>query len=157
MADTVKNVFISHVHEDDEILGDLKDLLASKGYEIRDGSIDSSKPNEASSEDYIKAEILGPRIKWASTVVVLISPDTHTSKWVDWEIEFAEKEGKRIVGVWIRGGQEADIPANLEKYADAVVGWQADRVIDAIEGGINNWTTSTGEERTARPIPRYSC
>jgi hypothetical protein len=45
-----KNVFISHVHEDDKLLQDLKDLLAKNGYEIRDSSIDKSKPNEARSD-----------------------------------------------------------------------------------------------------------
>ena len=42
-----KNVFISHVHEDDGLLQDLKELLERNGYQIRDGSIDSSKPNAA--------------------------------------------------------------------------------------------------------------
>jgi hypothetical protein len=157
MADEIKNVFISHVHEDDEVLGELKDLLGKNGYEIRDGSIDSSKPNEAKDPDYIKSEILGPRIKWSGAMIVLISPDTHTSEWVDWEIEYAHKEGKRIVGVWVRGGQEADVPENLDRYADAVVGWQGERVIEALNGGINNWSTSAGAERATRRIARYSC
>ena len=46
MSDT-KNVFISHVHEDDGTLQDLKQLLEKNGHSIRDGSIDSSKPNDA--------------------------------------------------------------------------------------------------------------
>lgn len=77
MADEVKNVFISHVHEDDDALQDLKNLLKNNGYEIRDSSIDSSKPNQAENPDYIKSEILAPRIQWASTMVVLISPDMN--------------------------------------------------------------------------------
>lgn len=153
----VKNVFISHVHEDDQLLQGLRDLLSRNGYEIRDGSIDSSKPNEAKDKDYIKSEILAPRIRWASTMVVLISPKTHTSQWVEWEIEYAHKEGKQIVGVWVQGGQDSDVPKNLDAYADAVVGWQADRVMDAITGKINNWFTPDGRERPPRTIDRYSC
>src|SRR5687768_12559611 len=95
MANETKNVFISHVHEDDAVLPQLKSLLASRGYEIRDASIDSSKPNSAQSEDYIKSKILAPRIQWASVVIVLISPETHTSHYVNWEIEHAAKEGKK--------------------------------------------------------------
>lgn len=151
------NVFISHVHEDDNILKDLKDLLSRNGYEIGDSSIDSSKPNEATNEDYIKSEILAPRIRWAGTLVVLISPQTHESKWVDWEIEYAQKEGKRIVGVWVQGGRDSDVPKNLELYADAVVGWQADRVMDAIRGKINNWYNPDGRERPVREIIRFNC
>jgi hypothetical protein len=152
-----KNVFISHVHEDDKLLQDLKDLLAKNGYEVRDGSIDSSKPNEAESEEYIKAEILAPRIQWAGATIVLISPRTHDSHYVEWEIEYAHKKDKRIVGVWVQGGQDSDIPANLDAYADAVVGWQADRVMGAITGKINNWFGPDGAERAPRVIPRHSC
>ena len=66
-----KNACISHVHEDDDLLQKVKDLLGPKGY--RDGSVDSSKPNEATSDEYIKSEILAPRIRWASTMVVMVS------------------------------------------------------------------------------------
>lgn len=64
MTDEQKNVFISHIHEDDATLQGLKDLLKRNGYEIRDGSIDSSKPNNAIDPDYIKSAILAPRIRW---------------------------------------------------------------------------------------------
>ena len=39
MPDEIKNVFISHIHEDDEGLSALKDLVAQQGMEIRDSSI----------------------------------------------------------------------------------------------------------------------
>src|SRR5205085_9227433 len=124
-ADEVKNVFISHIHEDDGELTGVKDLLAKNGYQSRDGSINSDKPNDAQNEDYIKSQILAPRIQWASTMIVLISSDTHTSPWVEWEIEYAQQMGKRIVGLWAQGAKDSDVPKNLDRYADAVVGWQA--------------------------------
>jgi hypothetical protein len=157
LSDEVKNVFISHVHEDDELLQGLKELLNRNGYQIKDSSIDSSKPNEAKDEAYIKSEILAPRIKWAGTIVVLLSPKTKQSGYVEWEIDHAHKEGKRIVGVWAQGTQGVEGPENLESYADAVVGWQADRVMDAITGKINNWYGPDGVERGPRKIDRYSC
>src|SRR5690242_3086411 len=111
MPDEIRNVFISHIHEDDEGLPKLKELLAQRGFEIRDASITSEKPNEASDPDYIKAEILSPGIRWASTLIVYITPDTHDSEWVNWEIEYAQKMGKRIVGVWAHGASESNLPA----------------------------------------------
>jgi hypothetical protein len=63
---TDRNVFISHIHEDDHRLTPLKDLLSKAGMNVRDGSIHSDKPNNAKSPDYIKSEILKPRIEWAS-------------------------------------------------------------------------------------------
>nr|WP_232291459.1 TIR domain-containing protein [Polaromonas sp. JS666] len=135
----------------------LKDLLNQSGFEARDGSINSSNPNNASSPDYIKSSILAPRIQWASVLVVLISQNTQHSEYVNWEIEYAEKQGKRIVGVWDHGAGQCDIPEALDKYADAIVGWQGDRIKDAINGVINNFESPEGMPPPQRPVPRYTC
>ncbi len=62
-----KNIFISHVHEDDELEPKLKDLIEKAGLNVRNRSVTSDKPNEAQNEEYIKRKILAPRIDWAST------------------------------------------------------------------------------------------
>ncbi|MEZ5829239.1 MAG: hypothetical protein R3D01_13060 [Hyphomicrobiales bacterium] len=56
----VCNVFISHVHEDDAELKALKELVASKGCNIRDSSTDKSKPNEAGRTTITLSQILAP-------------------------------------------------------------------------------------------------
>jgi len=157
MADDKKNVFISHVHEDDAGLGKMKDLLKTHGLEIRDSSINSTKPNNATSHDYIKSQILAPQINWASTLLVYITPKTKSSEWVDWEIEYALKQGKRIVGVWAHGHSECEVPDALKDYADAVVGWNGEQIIDAINGKNNDWQNPDGTPCAPRPIKRYSC
>jgi Thoeris protein ThsB, TIR-like domain len=159
MADTIKrNIFISHIHEDDHRLEPLKDLLRKQGYEVRDGSINSSKPNDAESPDYIKYQVLKPRIEWASAFIVLVSPDSKESEYVNWEIECANRLNKRIVGVWDHGEAECDLPEALERYHDAMVGWQGPSIVGAIEGEINNRKTPKGEDPgRPRDFPRYSC
>jgi MTH538 TIR-like domain (DUF1863) len=159
MSDT-KNIFISHVHEDDALLPKLKELIGRAGMEVRDGSVNSDKPNEAQSEDYIKREILAPRIDWASTLVVLVTRDTAQSDWVNWEIKYAIEQGKNVVGVFAQGATDADIPEELGKHAAAIVGWQGDRVVDAINGNVTGWDDpATGNPRTtgAWTVKRYSC
>ena len=157
MADDTKNVFISHIHEDDEGLGKFKDLLGSHGMTVRDYSINADNPNNAHSEDYIKSQILAPRIRQSSTLVVYISPQTKGSPWVDWEIEYAQKENKRIVGVWAHGERGCEVPDALGDYADAVVGWTGNRIIEAINGEIDTWENPDGTQSTPRQIARYSC
>ncbi len=159
MADT-KNIFISHVHEDDTLLPQLKDLISRAGMEVRDGSINSNKPNEAQNEEYIKREILAPRIQWASTLVVLITHDTAESWWVNWEIQYAIEQGKNVVGVFAQGAIDSDIPEELQKCGDAaIVGWQGERVVDAINGKIHDWDDpQTGQPRSPEwTVKRYSC
>jgi MTH538 TIR-like domain (DUF1863) len=157
MADMTCNAFISHIHEDDADVAALKELLAKNGCEFRDSSVTSDKPNEAKDPDYIKSQILAPRIQWAGTVVVLISPGTHESEWVDWEIAYAQKLGKRIVGVWAHGSKDSDLPEKLDDYAAAIVGWQSEAIVDAINGKSDAWQGSAGETKPERKIAHYSC
>lgn len=155
-----KNIFVSHVHEDDALLPDLKDLIQRAGMDVRDGSIHSDKPNDAESHEYIKSSILAPRIQWASTLVVLMTPDTAQSWWVNWEISYAIEQGKNVVGVFAQGATDADMPEELRKCGDAaIVGWQGDRVVDAINGKLRDWD----DPRTGKPrepewvLERYTC
>lgn len=157
MTPKVCNIFISHIHEDDAEVKAMKELLAKNGCSARDSSVNSATPNQANDPDYIKQEILAPRIQWAGTVVVLISPGTHESSYVNWEIAYAHAHEKRIVGVWAQGAKDSDVPEALDDFANAVVGWNAGGIVDAIFGKINNWTTAAGEARRERDIARYSC
>jgi hypothetical protein len=157
MAGEIKNVFISHIHEDDQGLDDLKELAAEHGLEVRDSSITSEKPNDAKDPDYIKQNILAPQIEWASTLVVYVSPETKDSEWVDWEIEYAHKLGKRIVGVWEHGESECEVPEALDRYGDALVGWHGESIVNAISGTSNDWYDHGGQLRSSLPIKRYKC
>ena len=157
MANESKNIFISHIHEDDEGLDKLKSLLKDNGITPRDYSINADNPNNAHSEDYIKSQILAPRIRQSGTLVAYISPETKDSDYVNWEIEYAQKQGKRIVGVWAHGEAGCEVPEALDNFADAVVGWTGNRIIDAINGKIDGWENQDGIERTPRGISRYSC
>jgi hypothetical protein len=156
MADK-KNVFISHIHEDDAGLADLKNLLSKNGMDVRDASINSSNPNEAKSEDYIKSGILAPRINWASTLIVYITPETCNSEWVSWEIEYAAKCEKRIVGVWAHGCNECEIPDALAENADAVVGWHGSSIVDAVNGNCDVWEKPDGSQSDPVSITRHRC
>ena len=133
MADS-RNVFISHVHKDDAGLQKLKDLLKAKGMAVRGSSVHTGKFNDAKDPGYIKTGILAPLIKWAGIFIFYVSPQTKNSDWVNWEIEYAAKQGMRIVGVWELGDQGCELPGALKEYADAVVGWNGDAIIDAING-----------------------
>ena len=156
MATDMKNVFISHLHEDDAGLGNLKSLLEKNGLTIRDSSINSSNPNNAKNHDYIKSSILAPQIDWAGTLLVYVSPSTKDSDWVNWEIEYAAKNDKRIVGVWEHGTKDCEIPSALKEYADAVVGWHGNSIIDAINGK-DSWEKPDGGPCDPVPIKRHRC
>lgn len=150
------NLFVSHLHEDDAQIENLRGLLSDRGMEIRDSSINSSRPNEAKDPEYIKHQILAPRIDWAGTMVVLISPETKDSEYVKWEIDYAAQTETRIVGVFTRGSAGTDMPEGLEDYADAIVNWSGDAVVEAIRGK-DEFRSPDGSARQPRDIRRYGC
>jgi hypothetical protein len=90
-------------------------------------------------------------------MVVLVSPKTKESPWVDWEIEYSRKQGKKIVGVWSNGAKDCDMPEALEKYYDSLVGWRGESILDAIFGRKTFSETPTGGSRPEREIPHYRC
>lgn len=148
-----RHIFISHHHADDAEVDKLKALLAKSGWEIRNSSIRAKPANQQRlDQGLVKDEtirrLLRRKISWAGTVVVLVGKETHSRPWVNWEIEQANKQGKRIFGIYVRGGTEADVPAALEKYATRInVGWNTDSIIAAIEGTENLFQKPDGSLR----------
>lgn len=138
------NLFVSHYGGDEKYIEPLKKLIGSK-YLIRDSSIVETEPNNASNENYIKYNILAPKINWAGTVMVLVGPKTHERDYVNWEINYAIRHGKRIVGVYLPGAENSDIPEGLKKYGDALVRWDANKIISSIHGDIT-WKIKTAAE-----------
>ena len=147
MAD-IRNVFVSHIHEDDEGVARIKKVSERRGMTVRNGSITVGKFNSATNENYIKYQILAPRIRWASVLVVYVSPETKNSWWVDWEIEYAHKQGKRIVGVWEWGEKGCELPHALDLYADAMVGWNGESIVNSIDGTFNGRSRIDNDERS---------
>lgn len=143
MTNKIINAFISHIHEEEADIPRLKNLMERHGITAINYSITSDTFNNAKSETYIKGQILGPRIRQSSVLIVHVAPETKESKWANWEIEYAHKQGKRIVGVWQRGALNCELPEALEKHADAIVGWNGESIIEAVSDN-NNWYKQDG-------------
>jgi len=144
-----RHVFISHHHADDSLVDSLTKLLSSCGYEIRNSSIRAKPANQQRLErgevkDATIKRLLRMKMSWASTVVVIIGKDTHSREWVNWEIEKANSLGKKIVGVYERGGTSHELPSALYDHATTIVNWNSDSIIDAIEGKDNTFKAPDG-------------
>lgn len=149
---TRKHVFISHHHADDGHVTRLTDMLRQNGHDIRNSSIRAKPANQERLDKGLVAErtirrLLRMKMAWAATVVVLIGKETHSRPWVNWEINTAHEMGKRIVGIFTRGGTAADVPSAFEDHGSALVGWNSSRLIDAIEGTDDPFEMPEGGER----------
>jgi len=149
-----RNVFISHHHDDDTHVDKFTNLMKTKGHDVRNSSVRMKPANERRmkegrvSDNTIK-RLLRMKMNWAGTVVVLVGKETHARPWVNWEIQQANRLGKRIVGVYLRGGSEADVPEALNDYGSALVKWHPDSIVGAVEGTINRFEDPDGNLRAA--------
>ena len=158
-----RHVFVSHHHADDQHVTKLTDLLGRNNFEIRNSSI-RAKPSNQERLKYGRVpertlkRLLRMKMSWASTVIVLIGKETHGRPWVDWEIRKANELGKRIVGVYARGGTEADVPPAFNDYGNALVNWHSEKIVAAIEGNDSSFERPDGEPRElAYATPRSRC
>jgi hypothetical protein len=147
-----RHLFISHHHRDDSLVDKFTSLLGGKGWDVRNSSIRAKPANQERLKrglvkDTVIKRLLRMKISWASTVVVLIGAQTHSRPWVNWEIDQAHIQGKRIVGVFEQGGKDSDIPTSLEKYASSIVGWSADSIQRAVDNAENSFESSDGSTR----------
>jgi hypothetical protein len=147
-----KNVFISHHHGDDWHVDTFQNMLGRAEYHVRNSSVRMKPANERRVEegqvsDRTIKRLLRMKMRWASTVVVLIGPKTHTRPWVNWEIQQAQKLGKHIIGVYLRGGTEANVPEALDDYGQAIVNWNTKSIVGAVEGRNTRFESPNGELR----------
>ncbi|MGB7217813.1 MAG: TIR domain-containing protein [Vicinamibacterales bacterium] len=158
-----RHIFISHHHADDAEVSKLTELLSRRGHDVRNSSIRAKPANQRRLErgevkDETIRRLLRMKISWSSSVLVLVGKETHSRPWVNWEIEEANRQGKRIVGLYTRGGTEADLPPALEEYASTIVGWNTDSIIAAIDGIDNAFQLPDGSPRpSTHPAIAVKC
>ena len=90
--------------------------------------------------DYIKSK-LRPKIDRASVLVCLIGEKTSGSKWVNWEIEYAQNQDKRLVGVKL--ADNVARPSQVTGVGAIFVSYKKDEIQRAIEWAV----TSTKKEK----------
>lgn len=134
-----KNIFISHYEKDDIHVQSLKKRLISQGYDVKNFSVDSTKHKDGRRPtDSVIKRLLDIRIKTASTFICLIGPDTHTRKWVNYEVRKAYLEGKKIIGIYTHGNKNnVELPEAFKKYGNSTLGWNSIEKLGNIISGEN--------------------
>jgi len=133
------NIFISHYGKDDAHVQSLKERLSIQGYNVRNFSVDSTNHKDGRKpSDKVVRRLLDMRIKWSSTFICLIGPDTHSREWVNYEIRKAHFEGKRIVGVYTYGSKNSvELPEAYKRYGSPPIGWNSIDKLGQIISGKN--------------------
>ena len=113
-----KSVFVSHVYEDKSYVERL-DQWARQGL-LGDVVITGEAADFRQGGDQAVRKHLSPRLTGAGAVVVLVGRDTHNHQWVDYEIQHALSQHKKVVAVRIPGTTGA-APMALRGYPEVVM------------------------------------
>ena len=70
------------------------------------------------------------QIRPANVMLVPAGMYTAHSVWMDWEMNFARRIGKPILGVAPWGSQI--VPRAVQDNASEIIGWRQDSIVDAI-------------------------
>lgn len=92
-------------------------------------------PVDSENPEYVKAKIR-EQLDGTSVTVVLIGGKTADSDWVDFEIRESLDHGNGILGIRLRGHENADIPPALKEAGGKVINWNPDIFADKIERAV---------------------
>ncbi|MBE0392485.1 TIR domain-containing protein [Flavobacterium sp. PL002] len=156
-----KNIFISHYGKDDAHVQSLKKRLNDQGYSVRNFSVDSTNHKDGRRPtDAVIKRLLDIRIKSSSTFICLLGSDTHTRKWVNYEIRKAFLEGKKIIGIYTHGNKDkVELPEAFKKYGTSTLGWNSiDAIGEIISGKKSNFEKPDGSKaNNMYQIVRIKC
>lgn len=82
-----KTVFLSHSHQDNDIVGNIIEFLLTVGVFVYVDWLDPTMPQVTSGETASKIK---ERIIQCERFVVLLTENSKESKWVPWELGFAD-------------------------------------------------------------------
>jgi hypothetical protein len=99
----MKRVFISFRHEDKPQINGLRLLAANPNFDIEfyDESVRTAIKSDNAA--YIRSKIR-EKINRTTVTLCMVSALTHTSQWVDWELEESLDKGNAIICMGLPNG-----------------------------------------------------
>ena len=126
-----KRVFLSFASEDLDHVRGLRLLKDNPNFDLEFYDESIKEPIDSRNADYIK-RVIGEQISRASVTVCLISETTHQSKWVDWELEKSDEEGKTIIAMAIKGVERAILPKLIKEKNLTFWSWDPEHLAKLI-------------------------
>lgn len=129
----MKRVFISFRAEDKNQVNGLRLLAANPRFDIEFYDESVRTPYESNDPTYIRRSIR-EKISRTSITVCLLSPLTHTSAWVGWELEESFDKGNTVVCMGLPGvAGSLILPAPARSRGLPWHGWDLARLQQMID------------------------
>lgn len=124
-----KHVFLSFVEEDLTAVNLFRGQAKNKNSALIFDDYSVKTPYNSTNAAYIRQQIT-EKIRAASVTICLIGAKTHSSSWVEWEIDKSADLGNKLIGVRLTTNGLA--PATLSRRSAPIYGWELDRIVAAI-------------------------
>lgn len=135
-----KKVFISYDHSEDVHYRRLLDAWdANTNFEFEFDNRSPSVAIDSNQASAIKAA-LTKKMKDAQYLLVIVGKKTHTSKWVNWEIERAKQSDIKLKLAAVKPDREYTSPSGLLGVGTAwAYSFTQDSIISALSKATNNY------------------
>jgi hypothetical protein len=134
MARTYYHLFISHSWTYSDAYDGLIRLLNSKvkngDFSYRDYSVPKTDPIHNTPNQSALKNAIENQISHASAVLIMAGVYSTYSKWINIEIDIAQRLGKPIIAIEPWGSEKTSVI--VKNAADRVVKWQANSIVSAI-------------------------
>ena len=121
-------VFISHAWRYDDDYYRCEGLL-SEATHFQWENLSVPRHDPISNAGMLAAE-LHNQMRSANVFLILSGMYVSHSYWIQYEINFARRIGRPIIG--IRPWGSSQVPIAVQKGADEIVGWNSGSIVDAI-------------------------
>lgn len=129
-------IFISHSWTYSTHYDKVEEFLQKEGVEYYNHSVPKDDPVHTNGTDKELREKIDAKIRGCSCVIILAGVYATYSKWINIEIELAQKYGKPIIAVQYWGAERTSTV--VKNAADTIVGWNSKSVANAVrEYAIN--------------------
>jgi len=88
---------------------------------------------DSNNAEYVRRKIR-EKINRTSVTICMIGSETHSSKWVDWELEESFDKGNAVIAMALKGIDRAVLPAPIKSRNLTFHSWDPDnlaRLVDA--------------------------
>ena len=129
-------IFISHSWAYSAQYDKVEEFLQKENVKYYTHSVPKDDPIHTNGTDKQLREKIDAKIKGCSCVIILAGVYATYSRWINIEIELAQKYGKPIIAVRYWGAERTSTV--VKNAADTIVGWNSKSVANAVrEYAIN--------------------
>ena len=123
-------IFISHSWSYSSQYDKVETFLQQEGVDYYNHSVPKNDPIHTNGTDKQLEEAIDAKIRGCSCVIILEGVYASYSKWINKEIQIAQKYGKPIIAVEYWGAERTS--SVVKNAADVIVKWNAKSVADAV-------------------------